>query len=75
MKIFLGNEDYVLISIAGLIINVLGNLLAIPLYNFVGAAWITLMINLITTHQMVLATYKIMMMVKAISVLPPNAFD
>ncbi len=60
-----GTVFYALISILGLIINVFGNLIAIPLYNFVGAAWITLMTDLITTILMVLAAYKVMIMAKA----------
>ena len=43
----------------GLIINVVGNLIVIPVYNFEGAAWITLATDGITTLFMVCAAAQV----------------
>jgi len=65
----MGSGYYAIISIVGLIINVVGNLYAIPLYNFIGAAWITLITDLITTILMVVAATHIMLKENAKSIL------
>jgi O-antigen/teichoic acid export membrane protein len=48
-----------IVNIIGVLVNIIGNLYAIPKYNFIGAAWITVLTDFMTTLLMTLAAIKI----------------
>jgi O-antigen/teichoic acid export membrane protein len=54
-----GTKYYMIVNIIGVLVNIIGNLYAIPKYNFIGAAWITVLTDFMTTLLMTLAAIKI----------------
>ncbi|MGC9326206.1 MAG: polysaccharide biosynthesis C-terminal domain-containing protein, partial [Candidatus Hinthialibacter sp.] len=49
-----GATYYMIVNLIGVVVNILGNLLVIPSHNFVGAAWMTVATDAITTLLMIL---------------------
>jgi len=50
-----GPKAYAAISLSGLLVNVAGNAILIPKFDLIGAAWMTVVTDAITTFAMILA--------------------